>query len=103
MSARGALLGHKLTVLEWIVEARAKCRVVLQEAHYLALLHALTAVKGAPDWMGLREPVSLEASILSMADRLSGQRDLIGSFAPEGDGFGEYHKHLRGRPYVVRS
>lgn len=102
MSARGALLGHKLTVLEWIAEARARCRITLPETHYLALLHALTAVKGAPEWMGLREPVSLEASILSMADRLSGQGELIGSLAPEGYGFGKYHKHLRGRPFVVR-
>lgn len=102
MSARGVLLGHKLTVLEWIVEARANNRIALPEPHYLALLHALTAVKGAPDWMGLREPVSLEASILSMADRLSGQGDLIGRLAPQGEGFGGYHKHLGGRPFVVR-
>jgi 3'-5' exoribonuclease len=102
MSPRGALLGHKVTLLEWIAGARARYRIALPEAHYLAILHALTAVNGAPDWMGLRQPVSLEASILSMADRLSGQGDLFGSLAPEGEGFGKYHKHIRGRPYVVR-
>ena len=102
MSPRGALLGHKVTVLEWIAEARTRYQVALPETHYLALLHALTSVKGAAAWMGLREPVSLEASILSMADRVSGQGELIGRLAPEGDGFGRFHNHLKGRPYVVR-
>lgn len=101
MSPRGVLLGHRLTVVEWIAAARAQHRITLPDAHYLSLLHALTAVKGAPDWMGLREPQSLEASILSMADRLSGQHDLVERCAPETDGFGRYHKHLRGRPFVV--
>lgn len=101
MSSRGALLGHKLTVVEWIAAARARHRVVLPEAHYLSLLHALTAVKGAPDWVGMRQPQSMEASILSMADRLSGQHDLFERHAPAVEGFGRYHKHLRGRPFVV--
>jgi 3'-5' exoribonuclease len=43
-------------VLEWIAAARAQHRVIVPEAHYLALLHAITAAKGAPDWLGLREP-----------------------------------------------
>jgi 3'-5' exoribonuclease len=73
MTERGALLGHKHTVLEWIAAARAQHRMILPEAHYLALLHAITAAKGAPDWLGLREPLSLDAHILSMVDRLSGQ------------------------------
>lgn len=102
MSPRGALLGHKVTVLEWISAAREKFRIALPETHHLALLHALTAVQGAPEWMGLRKPVSLEAIALSMADRLSGQGDLIERLAPEGEGFGGYHKHIRGRPFVVR-
>ncbi len=102
-STRGSLLGHKHIVVEWIVEAKARHRIPLPETHYLALMHALTAVKGAPAWTGLREPASLEASILSMADRLSGQGDLTESLAPEEDGFGGYHRHLRGRPYVVRN
>jgi 3'-5' exoribonuclease len=60
---------------------------------------------GHPDrcaeWLGIREPVSLEATILSAADRLSGQADLVSRMAPEEAGFGGYHKHLKGRPYVV--
>lgn len=101
MSPRGVLIGHRLTMVEWIAAAMAKHRVILPEAHYLSLMHALTAVQGAPDWMGMRAPQSLEASILSMADRLSGQSDLVERFAPKAEGFGQYHKHLRGRPYVV--
>jgi len=102
MTERGALLGHKHTVLEWIAAARAQHRVILPEAHYLALLHAITAAKGAPDWLGLREPLSLDAHILSMVDRLSGQADLVARNAPVRGGFGAYHRHLRGRPYVLR-
>jgi 3'-5' exoribonuclease len=82
MTERGTLLGHKHTVLEWIAAARAQHRVIVPEAHYLALLHAITAAKGAPDWLGLREPLSLDAHILSMVDRLSGQADLVARNAP---------------------
>ena len=87
--------------MEWIAATRALHRINMPETHYLSLLHALTAVKGAPEWMGAREPQSLEAMILSMADRLSGHLDLIQQCAPETEGFGHYHKHLKGRPYVV--
>ena len=101
MSPRGALIGHKNTLLEWIAAAMARDRIILPEAHYLALVHALTAAKGAPVWLGLREPLSLDATLLSMADRLSGQGDLHLRMAPAQDGFGRYHRHLGGRPYVV--
>lgn len=102
MTERGTLLGHKHTVLEWIAAARAQHRVIIPEPHYLALLHAITAAKGAPDWLGLREPLSLDAHILSMVDRLSGQADLVARHAPVQGGFGAYHRHLGGRPYVLR-
>lgn len=101
MSERGALVGHKNTILEWIAAAMARHRIILPEAHYLALVHALTAAKGAPEWLGIRPPMSMDATILSMADRLSGHSDLHAKLAPEGDGFGRYHRHLGGRPYVV--
>lgn len=101
ISDRGALIGHKLTVLEWIAAAMAKNRILMPETHYLGLVHALTSAKGAPDWVGVRESRSLEAMLLSTADRLSGQQDLVDQLAPEHDGFGRYHPHLRGRPYLV--
>jgi len=74
----------------------------LDAAQSLALLHAITAAKGAPDWLGLREPLSLDAHILSTVDRLSGQADLVSRHAARDGGFGAYHRHLGGRPYVVR-
>jgi 3'-5' exoribonuclease len=100
LSDRGALVGHRHTVLEWIAAARESNRILLPEAHYLSLLHALTSAKGA-EWLGIREPASLEASILSMADRHSGHMDLVSRMAPRKAGFGRYHKHLKNRPYVV--
>ena len=100
MSARGALVGHRHTILEWIAAALARLRIHLPEKHHLALLHCLTAAKGAK-YLGIRAPVSQEANILSVADRLSGEADLVLRHRPKGDGFGGYHKHLDGRPYVV--
>lgn len=102
LSDRGVLVGHKNTVLEWIAAARAAHRVIIPEAAYLALVHALTATRGAPPWIGAREPASLEAHILSSADRLSGQSNLVAdSGGAGGGGFGRYHRHLKGRPYVA--
>jgi 3'-5' exoribonuclease len=101
MSPRGALVGHRNTVLEWLAVARSQYRVILPDEHYLGLIHAMTATRGG-ERLGLREPVSLEAAILSAADRLSGEANLVERLAPFDSGFGRYHKHLRGRPYVVR-
>ncbi len=101
MSDRGALIGHRETLQQWIAAAMASQRVILPEAHYLGLIHALTAAKGAPAWLGLREPRSLEATILSMADRLSGEEDLYTRLAPAEGGFGRYHRLLKYRPYII--
>lgn len=103
LSDRGRLIGHRQTVLEWLAAARAQHRVILPEAHYLALVHALTCAKGAPAWLGLREPQSPEAMLLSAADRLSGQRELMARHAPREGGFGRHHPHLGGRPFMVAS
>lgn len=103
MSERGQLIGHKQTILEWIAAAQAKHNVVIPNKNYLSLIHALTATKGAPAWMGLREPQSLEASILSKVDRLSGEGDLHRKVATKGDGFGQYHPHLGTRPFSCGS
>ena len=101
LSERGMLIGHKHTVLEWMAAAKAVYRVIVPDAHYLSLEHALTASKGAADWLGLREPRTIEATILSMADRLSGEGDLITRLAPKKTGFGKFHKRFRGRPFFV--
>ena len=37
-----------------------------------------------------------------MADRLSGQDDLMEQTLPNNIGFGEYHKHLKGRPFLIQ-
>ena len=101
ISARGALLGHKLSIVEWIAAAVAQYQINIPENQLLSLLHALTATKGVPDWVGIREPVSPEANLLSIADRLSGQDDLFTQTMPSTEGFGRYHRHLRDRPFLV--
>ena len=101
ISTRGVLLGHKLSIVEWISAAVAQYHIPIPDNELLSLLHALTAAKGAPNWIGIREPVSPEANLLSIADRLSGQDDLFKQTMTFTKGFGRYHKHLRGRPFLV--
>jgi len=103
MSERGVLVGHKISAIEWLCSAKAKYDIQVPDQIWMSLLHTLTAVKGAPDWMGLREPMTPESLIISTADRLSGQHDLLEQTATELDGFGKYHRHLKGRPYVLAS
>ena len=101
LTTRGKLVGHRNTIIEWIAAAIAHARIALPESHYLGLIHALTSARGAPDWLGLREPCTLDAVLLSAADRLSGQIELMARHSPPEAGFGRFHPHLRGRPYVV--
>ena len=100
LSDRGKLLGHKVTLIEWIAAAMAKHRVVLPSSHYMALLHCMTASQNAPEWLGIRKPAMLEALMLSDMDRLSGVGDLMGRCAAN-DGWGRYHPHLKVVPYSI--
>lgn len=100
MSKRGSLIGHKLTIIEWVVEAMAKYQIILKEGHYECLIHGLGAVPNAPDWCGLRQPATHEALLLSHADRLSGTHDLFQQTANE-SGFGVFHKHLGTRVFTI--
>lgn len=104
LSDRGELIGHRNTLIEWLAIARATGGVILDDGTWLGLLHMLNAVRGAPDWIGLRNPRSLEADLLSMADRMSGSEDLHQRCAPADHvtGFGRYHPHLGHRTYVTR-
>lgn len=102
MSDRGKLLGHKVSAVEWIVQAITRWNIKFPPGHYESLLHIMTAVPHAPDWMGLRQPVTPESMLLSMADRLSGHDDLMAQTVNTGGGFGRFHKHLKAAPYTVR-
>jgi 3'-5' exoribonuclease len=101
LTARGKLIGHRHTIIEWIAAAIACADISIPESHYLGLIHALTSARGAPEWLGMREPCTLDAILLSAADRLSGQMELMSRHSPVQTGFGRFHPHLRGRPYRV--
>ena len=101
MAPEATLVGHRDRLQHWLAAARERCGEGVPQRQYLALVHALTATYGAPPHLGLREPLSLEAMLLSMADRASGRTELIGRLASPGGGFGRYHRHLRGRPFVA--
>ena len=64
-SDRGRLLGHKITLIEWIAEARAMWNVLMTEENYLSLLHSLSCSASAPDWLGSRKSTVLEAALLA--------------------------------------
>lgn len=71
-SERGSLVGARHTVLEWLAVARSRDGVIVPETQYLALVHALTATRGAV-WLGIREPQMIEATILAVADRATSE------------------------------
>ncbi|MDD4979494.1 MAG: HDIG domain-containing protein [Gallionella sp.] len=100
MSDRGRLIGHRHTVIEWIAQAMATNRIVLQERHYLSLLHALTSAPNA-QWLGIRTPVTPEATLLSMADRLSGESELTGQLSNREGGWGSLHPHRKSKPFTL--
>jgi len=102
MSDRGRLIGHRHTIIEWIAAAKAQYHIRIPEEEYLGLMHALTAAKAAPAWLGMREPQSLDATLLQVADSVSGKSSLVQQCASTTTGFGAYHPHLGVRPYVVR-
>lgn len=103
LTDRGKLLGHKVTVTEWIAQARARWNLLMPDEHYMALLHCLTCAPSAPEWLGIRKPAMLEAFLLSSMDRLSGTEDLMSRCATSQEGWGAYHSHLNGRPYQIRT
>lgn len=100
MTDRGRLVGHRHTVLEWIAAARATNRILIAENHYLSLLHALTAAPGA-EFIGIRPPTTPEATLLSIADKLSGESDLTGMLAKQQGGWGNQHPHRKSKPYTL--
>lgn len=75
-SERGQLVGARHTVLEWLAVARGRDRVIVPDGQYLALIHALTATRGAA-WLGIREPQIIEATILAVADRVCSELGML--------------------------
>ena len=101
MTDRGRLLGHKITIIEWIAAAYNRYKVNnLPREHYLALLHCLSCHPYAPEWLGIRAPKMPEAALLAGLDHVSGQLELMQRCSKEYSGWGSFHEKLRGRqPY----
>ncbi len=95
MSLRGKLIGHKLTGYEYVAAAVRDCGLAPERA--LSLLHCLSATN-APAYLGMRSPACLEAQIVSMADKLSGQTNLFSQLQVAGSMLGRSHPHLTERP-----
>ncbi len=100
MTDRGRLIGHRHTVIEWIAQAVATNRIMLPESHYLSLMHALTAAPNA-EWLGIRNPATPEATLLSMADRLSGESALTAELAKDTGGWGNKHPHRKSKTFTL--
>lgn len=101
MSDRGRLLGHRTTIIEWVAVAHSQMRLDLPEKQHVSLLHALHAVANAPDWTGVRKPMTPEAILLAAADRISGRGDLMARNQAKNGGWGSFHPHLNVQPYTV--
>lgn len=101
LSDRGKLLGHKITAIEWVAAALAKWEIRLPHMHAEVLLHNLSAAAHAPRHLGLRDPQTLEAFVVSLADRSSGTAELIQRCLPRQVGWGTYHSQLGFSPYKL--
>lgn len=103
LSLRGELLGHRLTGLEWMAQARARLPATLapSEAQALAVYHAIHACH-APAWVGLRSPRTPEAHYLASVDALSGHLELMERLWRQGRAQGVRHPALQGRQYWPR-
>lgn len=102
MTERGKLLGHKVTVVEWIAAVVAKWDIALPENHYVGLLHIFTSAANAPEYLGIREPALHESFLLSLCDRLSGRDDLIKQTKSDEGGFGRSHRHLKAPVFTLK-
>jgi len=100
MTDRGKLVGHRHTVIEWISAAMATNRILIQDKHYLSLIHALTAAPGA-EWIGIRAPATPEATLLSVADKLGGESSLASMLANQKGGWGTKHPHRKGNLFTL--
>ena len=92
LSDWGRLVSHKPTVTFWIGEGNGKLRNKLSMPLPQSLLHAINATK-APRELGLRDPVTPEGILLSLADRASGNGDLVRALASS-EGWGDRHRHF---------
>jgi 3'-5' exoribonuclease len=103
LTERGKLLGHKLTVIEWIAQAKVQWKLLLAAEHYMALIHCLTCSASAPEWLGIRKPAMLEAIVLSGMDmdRLSSTQDLKLRCASGREDWRSCHSHLTARSYQI--
>ena len=100
LTDRGRLIGHGVTVYEWIAAAVANASIDLRQDAYQALIHVLTARAGAPDWLGIRKPAMIENEIVTIADRFSSRMNLHDRLAAPGGGWGARHPH-RGEPFTL--
>lgn len=117
LSTRGILVGHKLTGIDLITQAAARLRDLaattgaaipsLTADQLSALIHAVTACH-APEYTGLRSPITPEANLVATADRMSSDSQLYSTLAPvttHGEPWGRPHWHVarkRNRPFFVR-
>jgi 3'-5' exoribonuclease len=68
LTERGRLLGHRITAIEWISQARGKWNLLLPEDHYIALLKSLCCAMCAPEFPGSHRPAIVDATLLTSGD-----------------------------------
>lgn len=104
-SLRGSLVGHHQTLIEWLAVAQKPARGIITDKQYLLIANMLTSHPKTPDYLAIRKPATSLSSILSAADRMSGEADLLKRSAPtsEDGGKGTYHSHLGCSAFALSS
>ena len=79
VSEKGKFVGHKLTTLQMATLAFDRVRSVSRRQKD-RIVHAIMATY-APDWSGLPKPLTPEAMVLSMCDRLSARQKTFQNYS----------------------
>lgn len=104
LTDHGRLIGHKLTIGDWIAVAQSRMKLSLPPEQYVSLRHALSAAKSVPFESGYRTPLTPEARLLSLADQSSGAGNLYARQSANDGGWGVPHRHLGNQaPFTVLS
>lgn len=102
ISFEGNLVGHKLNMVRMLAAVESRLGDRIDNNTWCAIYHCITAHHGGGHWLGINKPLMLEASLLQAVDKFSGNQYLIiENIDWTIGGVGNYHRHLKGRPFYL--
>lgn len=101
MSDQGKLVGHAITITQWITEAITKYRLSdIPAEHVMAINHCLHSAPHA-EYLGIRRPCMIEAELLSQMDRISVDFSFKKKEWKGEGGWGGYSERLKTKTYTI--